>query len=209
MNRASLHTHHLLLTYLVLMLGLIALGLLFPISFRATFTNPDFYIQAKFIHVVSVTLFFGNAVIGTFWETRSLLIGTPTIVRYTYQTVVWLDAVFTAPLILLSVLSGILLGTTLGGVWSIGWLSIAFVTFLFCGVIWLAFDIPSQYKIKRLFLLLPSDAVDLPDDLKKVLWFRLKLNVFTLVPLLFIFYLMVHKPELKPIGEWFKFVATH
>lgn len=188
--------------YLFLMGALIVVGLLFPVAFLHFFTQPEFYLHAKFIHIVSVTLVFSNAVIGTLWETRSLYLGDVKIIRYTYSTVVWLDALLTAPMILLSVLTGILMGTTLGGVWTIGWLSIAFALFLFSGVVWLLFDIPSQYKIKRLFLTLPKEAESLPPELLTLLKFRLKLNLFTLVPFLFIFYLMVLKPELRSLASY-------
>ena len=134
--------------------------------------------------------------IGTLWETRSLMSKNPEVIRHTYQTVVWLDAVFTAPLILISVLSGILLGTVLGGVWSMNWLAAGFTLFLISGGLWVALDIPTQYKANRLFQQVPPGAVTLPPELLRVLRLRVGINLFTILPLLVIFYLMVHKPEL-------------
>lgn len=203
MRTLTFQTHRVLSFYVIVMFLMIAYGLLFPLRFHAFFEKPDWYMHAKFVHIISVTLVFANAVIGTIWETRSLWSQDTEIIRYTYSTVIWLDAVFTAPLVLLSVISGIFLGTTLGGVWTIGWLSTAFVIYLFCGVVWLIADIPTQYKIKKLFSEVGRNAPSLPQELLQVLWFRLGLNLFTLVPLIVIFILMIHKPNIPSVDSWF------
>ena len=101
---------------LVLMGGMIVVGLVFPRQFKDFFTKPEMHLYAKFFHIISVTLVFANAVIGTLWETRGLLSKRAEVIRYTYQTVTWMDSVFTAPLILIAVFSGILMATNLGGV---------------------------------------------------------------------------------------------
>jgi len=186
-----------LLFYLAVMAGMIGFSLAWPATVEGLLTKPDFYKHAKFLHILTVTLVFSNAVIGSLWELRALLNGDPRIVRYTYQNVVWLDAVFTAPLIIIAVVSGIMLGTILGGVWSMNWLALAFSLFLFSGGVWLLFDIPSQYKAKKLFAQMDEGAVELPEKLRRLLWWRMGLNVCTLIPLVVIFYLMVHKPNLE------------
>lgn len=184
------------------MVTLLLAGFLFPQAFTRTLSHPSFYIHAKFVHILAVTLFFANAVIGTIWETRSLLNGNPEIVRYTYRTVVWLDAVFTAPLILISVLSGLMLATILGGVSTIGWISNALFLFLFSGAVWITADIPTQYRINRLFLTVDRDCPKLPAPLVKLLWLRMAISAAGTLPLLVIFYLMIHKPELPTVGNW-------
>jgi len=141
-------------------------------------------------------------VIGTIWETRSLLNGRPEIIRYTYHTVVWLDAVFTAPLILISVLSGIMLATILGGVGEIGWVSNALLLFLLSGVVWISADIPTQYRIKRHFEALAGDCRELPRPLRRLLWWRMAISAAGTLPLLVIFYLMIHKPALPTVAAW-------
>lgn len=188
---------------LIVMGGLIGFGLLFPDSFKRLFSQPQFHLYAKFFHVLSVTTVFANAVIGTLWETRGLLSKRAEVIRYTYQTVTWMDSVLTAPLILIAVSSGILMATNLGGVWTIGWLSIAFVTFLFSGLIWVALDIPTQYRVNKLFSRLEATGDLLPTQITNLLWFRLGVNLFSLLPLIMIFFLMIFKPELKPVAEWF------
>ena len=196
-------TKRLLFFYLSIMFALILCGLIFPEEFTALLKHPEFYIHAKFIHILCVTLFFANAVIGMIWETRSLLSNDLNAVRYTYQTVVWLDAIFTAPLIIISVMTGIMMGTILGGIWSIGWLSIAFTLFLLSGLVWVLADIPTQYQVKREFKSIPDDVREIPDRLRRLLWRRAGISFLGTAPLLVIFYLMVHKPALPKVSELF------
>ena len=185
------------------MLSLLVAGLLFPEQFTSLLERPELYLHAKFVHVLCVTLFVANAVIGTIWETRSLLSKNIGVIRHTYQTVVWLDAVFTAPLIIISVMSGITLGTILGGVWSLGWLSVAFALFLFSGAVWVIADIPTQYKVNQHFRALSEDAQEIPAPLLKLLWRRTGISLLGTAPLIIIFYLMIHKPALPTLNELF------
>lgn len=185
------------------MASMIVFGLIFPITFKSLFSHPEFHVYAKFLHVFSVTLVFANAVIGTLWETRGLLSKRAEIIRYTYQMVTWMDSVFTAPLVVVSVLSGILMATNLGGVWNVGWISVAFVIFLFSGLFWVALDIPTQYRVNRLFHQLNDNIEVLPSQITRLLWFRLGVNLFSLFPLVLVFFLMIFKPEIQPVSEWF------
>jgi uncharacterized membrane protein len=178
-------------------------ALLFPAAFTAWLSRPELYLHAKFIHVLSVTLFFANAVIGTIWEARSLVCGTPEIIRYTYRTVAWLDAVFTAPLILIAVCSGIMLGTILGGVGSIGWVSTTLFLFGVSGTVWVLLDIPMQYRVNRLFETVEPQCPQLPQPLRRLLWRRMGINFLGMLPLLVGFYLMVHKPAIPTVASWF------
>ena len=65
--------------------------LAFPHGFEAFLSRPELYLHAKLAHVLAATLFFGNVVIGTIWETRSLVSKRAEIIRYTYATVAWLE----------------------------------------------------------------------------------------------------------------------
>ncbi len=195
-------TRRALLASLVVMGLLIAIAVVAPHRVEDFLRRPQLYLHAKFVHVLSVSLFLGNVVIGTLWETRSLLSKRAEIIRYTYETVAWLDAVFTAPLILLVVVSGLMLGTIAGGVFTLAWLVIAFATFALSGLVWLAFDIPTQYRVKRLFREAPAEAAELPTPLLSVLRFRIFLNAGAVVSLLVVLFLMVHKPELPAVQRW-------
>ncbi len=178
------------------MLLLIAFVQFFPDTFFRQMGHFTSYAHIKFIHILTVTLFFGNAVIGTLWEFRALLSKRAEIIRYTYETVTWLDAVFTAPLILCAATSGIMLAHLYGGIWTIGWISYSLSAFLLSGIFWLAADIPTQYKIRKA-LQIESETSDLfSPSLLRLFWLRMGINLISLIPLLFVFYLMVHKPEM-------------
>jgi uncharacterized membrane protein len=181
---------------------LVALAVAFPHGFEAFLRRPELYLHAKLAHVLAATLFFGNVVIGTIWETRSLVSKRAEIIRYTYATVAWLDAVFTAPLILVALVSGLMLGTLAGGVFSIGWLVVAFAIFALSGLVWLALDIPTQYRVKRLMDDVPLDAKELPEAVLRLLRFRVVLNVGAIALLLVVLTLMVHKPDLPSVQRW-------
>jgi uncharacterized membrane protein len=110
--------------------------------------------------------------------------------------------VFTAPLILVALVSGLMLGTLAGGVFSIGWLVVAFAIFALSGVVWLALDVPTQYRMKRLMSDVPRDADELPEAVLRLLRFRLALNMGAIALLLVVFTLMVHKPDLPSVQRW-------
>lgn len=197
-----MNTRPVLAFHLALMGGLVAFAVLAPARFVALLgSRPDLYLHAKFVHVFSVTLFFANVVLGTAWETRSLASGSARVARFTYETVALLDAFLTAPLVLLALLSGLTLGTLIGGVFSAGWLVAALALFVVSGVVWVAADIPTQYRVKRLFAELPREAEVLPPELCGLLRFRLLLNLASIPPLLVVFLLMVHKPDLPPLDR--------
>lgn len=181
---------------------LIALAVASPHRFEAALKQPELYLHAKLAHVLGATLFFGNVVIGTIWETRSLVSKRAEIIRYTYETVAWLDAVFTAPLILVALVSGLMLGALAGGVFSMGWLVVAFAIFALSGLVWLALDIPTQYRVKRLMGDVPMDAKELPEAVLRLLRFRLALNVGAIALLFVVLTLMVHKPDLPSVQRW-------
>ena len=187
---------------LALMVAIIGLALIAPHRFVGWLARPGWYLHVKLAHILSVTLFFANVVIGTLWETRSLRSLRPEIIRHTYETVAWMDAFFTAPLILVAVLSGLSLGTLLGGVFSMAWLVVSLVLFALSGIVWLALDIPSQYRVKRLFAKEREGAPSLDPELLRLLRFRRTLNIVTIVPLFVVFALMVHKPEIGALRGW-------
>lgn len=187
---------------LAAMAAMVAFAIVAPHRFVGLLARPDLYVHAKFAHILSVTLFFANVVIGTLWETKGLRSGRPEVIRFTYETVAWLDAFFTVPLILVAVLSGLMLGTLLGGVFSMGWLVLGLALFVLSGVVWLALDVPSQYRAKRLSAAEPAEAASISPELLRVLRFRRTLNVVTIVPLLVVFGLMVHKPDIAFLRPW-------
>lgn len=182
---------------------LITLAIIFPNTFVNIVRKPALYPHALFIHIISVTLFFANAVFGILWEARSLVSKDAAIILHTYRTVTWLDALISSPLIIISVLSGVILTAIIGNLWQIGWLSYAFIIFLFSGLIWIVLDIPTQYKIKTMTKEVEPGTAELPVELQILLKKRLRISLIGTIPLLIVFILMVYKPDLPSVAYLF------
>lgn len=189
--------------FLIFMAAMIILAIIFQDELRDLLIQSYLYRHLLFTHIFTVTLFFANAVVGMLWELRSLGSGRNEIILHTYNTVAWLDARFSSPLIIISVISGIMLSLIIGDIWQIGWLSLAFILFLFSGFIWVISDIPTQYKIKNLIKDVDPAAAVLPEDLMRLLRMRLWISLAGVAPLALVFLLMVYKPDIGPIATWF------
>lgn len=192
-------TKYILWIFLAAMAGLIAFAAFFPDQFYALLNRPEAHDHALFVHVAATTLFFANAVVGMLWERRSLASGRKDVILHTYETVAWLDARFSSPLILLSLVSGLMLGEIMGGMWEIGWLSAGFLLFLLSGLFWVVSDIPTQYRLKRLLAGLDPADPELPGELMRLLGLRWWISLAGVLPLAAVFALMVYKPDIPPI----------
>ncbi len=197
-------TKYVLIGFLVLMGGLIAFAIFFPLQFIALLNRPALHSHALFVHIAAATLFFANAVVGMIWERRSLAAGGKEAILHTYNTVAWIDARFSSPLIILSLLSGLMLAFIMGDLWRIGWLSAGFILFMLSGLIWIVSDIPTQYKVKRLMAGLDAADRDLPDELIRLLKLRWWISLGGVAPLVAVFALMVYKPAMPAMAALFR-----
>jgi len=189
---------------LAVMAGLILFALFFTEEFIALLNQPALYIHARFIHIVAVTLFFSNAVLGMLWEKRSLVSGRAEVILHTYRTVAWVDARLSSPLIILSVIAGLALGFMLGDLWQIGWLSAGFVLFILSGVFWVLSDIPTQYRVKNLMATLDPASTELPAELVRLLKLRWWISLAGVAPLVIVYVLMVYQPDIPALGSLFR-----
>ena len=192
-----------LLISLGIMGVLIVLGIIIPDTLMNFFRKPALRPHALFVHIISVSLFFANAVFGILWEAKSFASKNGVIILHTYRTVTWLDAIISSPLIIISVLSGIILTASIGSIWQIGWLSYSFIIYLFSGIVWIVLDIPTQYIIKNTLKEVKQDSSELPPDLVRVLGKRLRISLIGTIPLLIVFILMIYKPDLPAIAHIF------
>ncbi|HOW99502.1 MAG TPA: DUF2269 family protein [Deltaproteobacteria bacterium] len=197
-------TKHLLFASLAIMAGLIAFALLFRDRFLALLNQPALAVHARFVHIAAATVFFANAAIGMLWERRSLLSGRKEVILQTYETVAWLDARLSSPLIILSLVAGLVLGVTGGGLFETGWLSWSFFLFLFSGIFWVLSDIPTQYKVKRLMAGIDPEDPALPAELIRLLRLRWWISLAGVAPLVVVFLFMVYKPALVPLAALFR-----
>lgn len=185
-----------LILFLLIMAAMIVLGITFYSQLKEFLNRPALYQHVLFIHIFSVTLFFANAMVGILWELRSLASKKKEVILHTYDTVAWIDARFSSPLIILSVASGITLSIMIGDIWRIGWLFLAFILFLLSGVVWVVIDSPTQYKISALIKEVKASEQSFPAELMDLLKKRLWISIAGVAPLIIVFILMVYKPEI-------------
>jgi uncharacterized membrane protein len=189
---------------LVIMAAMIIAAVFFKDAFTSLMKRPGIGTNARFLHIAAATIFFSNAVVGMIWERRSLATGNKEIILYTYNTVTTLDALISAPLIILSLVGGLSLSFRLGELMQIGWLSFSFILFLFSGIVWVISDIPTQYKAKQLILLISPDDKSIPAELIRVMKLRWRIGIAGVLPLLAAFILMVYKPDMPAVANWFR-----
>ena len=197
-------TKTILTIFLLIMGAMIVLAVVFKDSFVALLNNPALLKNARFIHIFAVSLFFSNSIVGILWERQSLASGNKEVILHTYNTVTLLDAMFSSPLIILSLLGGLSLSFNAGELWEIGWLSVSFLLFMLSGIIWIASDIPTQYKLKKLLSRLNPQDQYLPVELIRLLKLRWWIGMAGVLPLLVIFILMVYKPDITAVADWFR-----
>ncbi len=201
---STMKTKYVLIAFLVIMAGMIGFGVFYRETFIALLRHPAMYNHARFLHIAAVTLFFANAVVGILWEQRSLAAGNREVILHTYNTVSFLDSRFSSPLIILSVLGGLSLSLGVGELWQIGWLSVSFLLFLLSGIFWIVGDIPTQYRIKQSISCLKPEDQTLPDELIRLLRLRWWISMAGVFPLVIAFILMVYKPEITAVADWFR-----
>ena len=197
-------TKTILTIFLLIMGAMIVLAVVFKDSFVALLNNPALLKNARFIHIFAVSLFFSNSIVGILWERQSLASGSKEVILHTYNTVTLLDAMFSSPLIILSLLGGLSLSFNAGELWEIGWLSVSFLLFMLSGTIWVASDIPTQYKLKKLLSRLNPEDQYLPVELIRLLKLRWWIGMAGVLPLLVVFILMVYKPDITAVADWFR-----
>ena len=194
-----------ILTFFLLIMGaMVVLAVVFKDSFVDLLNNPALLKNARFIHIFAVSLFFSNSIVGILWERQSLASGSKEVILHTYNTVTLLDALFSSPLIILSLLGGLSLSFNAGELWEIGWLSVSFLLFILSGIIWIASDIPTQYKLKKLLSQLNPEDQYLPIELIRLLKLRWWIGMAGVLPLIAVFILMVYKPEITAVADWFR-----
>lgn len=197
-------TKIILMVMLALMAAMILGAVFCKDAFISLMLRPVIQNHARMMHIAAATIFFANAVVGMIWERKSLASGSKEIVLFTFRTVTFLDSLLSAPLILLTVVGGLSLSFRLGELMQIGWLSVSFVLFLLSGLVWVISDIPTQYRVKRLIAAMQPEDQTLPAELVRVLKLRWWIGIAGVLPLIVVFFLMVYKPDMTALADWFR-----
>jgi len=197
-------TKVILIVSLVIMAAMIVSAVFFKEGFLSLMQLPMIQNHARMMHIAAATIFFANAVVGMIWERRSLATGNKQIVLFTYNTVTLLDSMLSSPLIIFSLIGGLSLSVRLGELMQIGWLSVSFLLFLLSGLVWVITDIPTQYKVKQLIAGIQPEDQTLPAELVRIMKLRWWIGIAGVLPLVVAFVLMVYKPDMMAVADWFR-----
>jgi uncharacterized membrane protein len=189
---------------LVIMAAMVVAAVFFKDEFVSLMKQPEIVKNARFLHIAAATIFFSNAIVGMIWERRSLASGNKEIILYTYNTVTTLDALLSAPLIILSLIGGLSLSIRLGELMQIGWLSVSFILFLLSGIVWVISDIPTQYQVKQLIAQIRPEDKSLPGELIRIIKLRWWIGIAGVLPLAAAFVFMIYKPDMPAVASWFR-----
>ncbi|MEG3789522.1 DUF2269 domain-containing protein [Lysobacter sp. CCNWLW3] len=151
------------------------------------------YLWVKWLHILSSTLLFGTGLGIAFFFWLAHRRGDARVIAATARTVVIADACFTAPAVVVQLLSGLWLAHTLGLPFEAFWLKTALVLFFVIGACWLPV-LWLQLRARDLAQAATRDGTPLPPAYYRVMrwWFWLGWPAFLSV--LAIFWLMVLKP---------------
>ena len=151
------------------------------------------YFMVKWIHILSSTLLFGTGLGIAFFMWSAHLRGNAAHIAATARTVVIADACFTAPAVVVQMVSGLWLVHTLGLPWSAFWLKAALLLFFVVGACWLPV-VWVQLRVRDLAQAAAAADMPLPAAYHRIMrwWFWLGWPAF--MGVIAIFWLMVAKP---------------
>lgn len=151
------------------------------------------YLWVKWLHILFSTLLFGTGLGIAFFMWRAHRHGDVALIAETARTVVVADACFTAPAVVIQLITGLWLTHRLGIELSTLWVRAALILFFCVGACWLPV-LWLQIRARDLALAAVAANAPLPVTYYRVMrwWFWLGWPAFFGV--IVIFWLMVSKP---------------
>lgn len=152
------------------------------------------YLTLKWIHILSSTLLLGGGLGIAFFMWMAHRTGQPTIIAATARMVVIADTIFTAPAVVVQLVTGLWLAGLLGMPLSALWLKASLGLFFFTGACWLPV-IWLQIKARDLARQAAESRRPLSNRYRRLMrcWFWLGWPAF--ISVILIFWLMVNKPS--------------
>ena len=95
------------------------------------------YLWLKLIHVISATVLFGTGMGTAFFMLKAYLSGNEEAMRITSRTVVIADWIFTAPAVVVQLITGLWLTSILNIAFSSQWFITVISLYVFVGLCWL------------------------------------------------------------------------
>ncbi len=146
------------------------------------------------LHILAAVVFVGNIITAAFWKAQADRSGNLETIAITARSLLKADYVFTAPGIVVLLVTGIwMVGLSGWARFQEPWLGGSFVLLIITGIIWLAVLLPQQRRMVRLAQE-GADAGVLGPEYRRAgrIWSMFG-GIATLLPVLILF-LMVLKP---------------
>lgn len=147
------------------------------------------YLTVKFIHIISATLLFGTGLGSAFYMFIAYRSNDVRVIKATNRHVVIADFIFTAPAVVIQLLTGIYLVQYQGLEWDSPWVLSVLTLYAFVGACWLPVVWLQIWLRDRAQVL---DVMDAQYKFRMRLWILLGSMAFPAV--LIIFVLMIYKP---------------
>jgi len=147
------------------------------------------YLTVKFIHIISATLLFGAGLGSAFYMFIAYRSNDVRVIKATNRHVVIADFIFTAPAVVIQLLTGIYLVQYQGLEWDSPWVLSVLTLYAFVGACWLPVVWLQIWLRDRAQVL---DVMDAQYKFRMRLWILLGSMAFPAV--LIIFVLMIYKP---------------
>jgi uncharacterized membrane protein len=151
------------------------------------------YPALKYVHILGATILFGTGLGIAFFLFIAMRTREVATIAATLRIVVLADFVFTAPAVIVQLLSGVALAGVLGIPLTEPWIAGALALYVLVGVCWLPV-VAIQLRMLRLAERASHDGAPLPDAFRRLyrIWFVLGWPAFAGV--LGILALMIWKP---------------
>ncbi len=151
------------------------------------------YLTLKWIHILSATVLLGTGAGIAFFMWMAHLTRCPRTIAATARVVVIADTIFTAPAVVVQLLSGLWLTQLLHLPLSTFWVQTALILFFVVGACWLPV-VWLQARARNLARQAVKENTDLSPAYYRTMriWFWLGWPAF--ISVIVIFWLMVHKP---------------
>lgn len=147
----------------------------------------NLYLLVKLVHILSATVLFGTGMGTAFFMLKAYLSNNEEAMKVTTNTVVMADWLFTAPAVILQLVTGLWLTSRLGIAHDSPWFTAVIALYLFVGLCWL----PVVWIQIRIRNLIANGCRREEYQRLMRLWVALGIPAFTAV--VGIFYLMVTK----------------
>ena len=152
------------------------------------------YLTIKFIHIISATLLFGTGLGSAFYMFMAYKSNNISVMAATNRMVVIADYCFTAPTVIIQLLTGLYLLNSLQIAWTSAWSLSVLALYFFVGACWLPVVWLQIVLTKKAKLLEKSSINQVDADYQQYMKIWLILGIIAFPAVLVLYALMIFKP---------------